>query len=174
MGNKEYVNYLGYRIDRHGIVTDLDTGKIIEIAYINGTNYVSLHYKSSDGETIHIRPVITRLMYSLFYDVKLKRTEFVVCADKNRRNIDLDNLVVMTRTEYYDFIGKRNSIKKMFTPEIVNEICSSYNPDKHYKNQYDKDGYSIRDLAKKYNCSQGLIQRILSHNYIDKEVADHA
>lgn len=163
---KQYVDYLGYRIDRHGTVTEISTGRNVEVAYIRGTNYVSLRYINEKNEVIYVRPVITRLMYTLFYDVELDRSKFVICKDKNRRNIDIDNLMLMTRSEYYEFIGKRNSIKKKFDAEAVKEICELYDAGKHYKNQYDKDGYSIRDLAKKYECSQGLIQKILSNQYL--------
>lgn len=112
--------------------------------------------------------ILGRLIYWLFieqfnYDNKNLCVSY---KDGNSLNIDLINLYLVERKDIIQGEGHRNRCK--LSDEQIKEIKNEWNM-KTGKNQYDKIGLSLNDLAKKYNVSKSNISMIIKGRSRDKE-----
>lgn len=147
------VDFHGYTIYEDGTVIGL-YGKEIK-QHINGGRYqIRLNIEGKRRSFI-----TSRLIYYVFNPFDIDDVNLCVTyKDDNPLNHHLDNLELIHRKDLIQGDGHRS--RTVITEEQAEEIRSLYQG-KTGSNQHDKEGYSLNDLAKKYNTSKSNIAAIV-------------
>lgn len=156
--NPTKIPYYSYIFSTEGKIYNKKGKELKTDKYKSGTRCITLYLPiDSTGCTKKVKLSVAKKLYELYYGITLDKDMVIDYLDQDPDNWCIKNLYVKK---------KKNDI---MTAEQVLEIRNLYfNHDKHMCNVYNKDSYSIRELAAKYNVSHNVIQKIL--NQLDIKV----
>lgn len=168
----EKYEYLGYIFMSNGSVYT-PTGKKAAIwKDPNGYDWVTIRTKSRNGKTSVRKICIAKVLYSFYHpDQVIDRKHTIGFKDGDSSNYACENLFLKNADKK---TGKRpdniKSRRRALTEDQVLSIQNLYsNHDKHFRSQWNKDSYSIRDLAQKYEVSIYTIQKVIAGCYHGEE-----
>lgn len=167
-------DYLGYLFLSDGTVYT-PKGKKATICKDNeGYSWVTIRAKSKNKKTSVRKICIAKALYEFYHPNEIiERSQSIGFYDGNKNNYDPQNMFLISKPKSTNIMRSKKSRKKALTMEQVKEIQNIYkNSDKHFRSQWNKDSYSIRDLAKKYGVSNYTIQRALAEKSKTEERKD--
>lgn len=144
--NEEKRDYYGYSVYKNGIIMSLKGEPLSPYTATYKNSHVNM---TINGKKTKKNRAI--LIYNMFSEKPLDRKHIIRFKDGNSDNVAFDNLMPVTRKEYYHSIGLNG--KSRMTEEEKDEIR------RIYENR--NNSVSIRDLCIKYGCSLLTIQKIL-------------
>lgn len=172
--DKDTIQYYRYTIKRNGSIKNEKGRELKRYNLAYPYSHVTLLINGKKKKR-----VVARLIYALFYELDTgktvsDKTTLLFFKDNNSQNTNYDNLEVVSRRE--GLLRKGNLVKRddngdfmrNFTLQEAEEIRRRYHAkqdDNKNLNQYKKVSPSIRELAKEYHCSVGLISKILKGDY---------
>lgn len=104
-----------------------------------------------------------RIVYEAVSGKKLSKVDIVKTKDGNEMNVAYDNLYLEKR--------KTVSIRKKFSPEMVEKIRKEYNKEEREKNGY-RGIYAhptYEEMCDKYDCSIATMYKIINNLYGEKK-----
>lgn len=163
MKNMKGYDYNGYTFYLNGTVTNAK-GEEIHISKDKyGGNYVLVKLYDNSGQLKAKKVYIARILYSFFHNIEISTKQVMGYHDGDKSNCHIENLYLKNKE---DVQIKHSSKCKVLTETQVKEIRSLYqNRDKHFRSQWNKDSYSLRDLATKYCVSLYTIQKVINGSY---------
>lgn len=157
----EYKIFHGYKIYENGMIIGL-YNKPIKANLNNGRYEIRLRV---DG--VRKNYILSRLLAHLFLDLDIEnKNKCVVHTDGNTLNIDLSNLEIKDRKDIIQ--GSKHVQRSKLSESDVKEIMLLYKG-KVGSNQYDKNGLSLNDIAKKYNVSKSTVHSIIKKRHRNKD-----
>lgn len=150
----------GYSFHSDGTVYNKNGKKLTHRYNAKGTAFVVIRQpvKVNTCETTKQKKIaIALFIYRNYHGLDHNKRILLGYKDGNKANCDINNL--------YETTGMH-----LLSKGQVDEIRASYkNKDRHFNNTYNKDSPSIRDLAKKYEVSVNVIQRVLKGDYLTSD-----
>ena len=141
-----------YAVSNFGYIKNLNSNKLLRI---NDRGMCTL-----EGENSNCSLSVSRLVYSCFNNVKLTKSEIVVNIDGDPTNANINNLTVLTRSEYIQKIRIiQNVMSNTGLPDAVMSSKTYYqNPKKalcHFVDETWKDitAYHIPNIQPWYLIS---------------------
>lgn len=154
----DHVEFYGYTIYQDGRILS-PRGQLLKRISLSGRDsHVSINISG-----VKAKVNVSKLVYSAFARETLPKNVILTYKDGDETNKAFDNLKKIPKRDYYSKIEKKK--KKMFTPEVVDEIRNKYIP-RNKDNYNDKNLPSYRSLAKEYGCSVFVIQKIMKGDYL--------
>lgn len=157
--------FYGYKVTDKGKVYSKSINREMKRMRINNSNPFIIFYIPQDDTIIKKRIQIAYLVYELFHETTINKSkETLIFKDGNNNNCELCNLKLIPKCEYH-------SKPRRFTEKEAEDIRKQYHESKVLNcNKHAKNGISIRDLAKKYNCSIRTIHLIVNNQYVKKNI----
>lgn len=147
------VDFHGYTIYEDGTVIGLH-GKKIKINLNAGRYEVGLRIENK-----RVTYMLSRLVYYVFCPFDINDKDLCVSfKDNDKLNVHLDNLFLIQRKDLIQ--GDKHIARAKLSDEQVEEIRNLYKG-KSGGNQFDKVGYSLKDLADKYGVTKSNIMWIV-------------
>ncbi|MFS0643735.1 hypothetical protein [Siminovitchia sp. 179-K 8D1 HS] len=155
------VDYHGYTIFEDGRIIGL-YGKEVKKRINNGRYEIRLVI---DGKRKNY--IVARLMYFVFVGFDISNKDLCIThKDGDYLNVHINNLQLQHRRDLIQ--GDKHVNRAKLTNEQVEEIRRLYRG-KTGNNQYDKQGYSLQDLANMYGVSKANIRMIISGDSRNKK-----
>lgn len=149
----KYKEYHGYKIHEDGTITGLN-GRPVKQRIRNNRREIKLNV---DGKRKNF--IVSRLVYCVFYPFDWNDKNLCVSfKDGNSLNVHLSNLYLTNRKDLIQGSKHRNRAK--LTDKQVKQIRQLYKG-KAGNSQYDKEGYSLQDIANMYGVTKSNIYMIL-------------
>jgi hypothetical protein len=147
------VDFHGYTIFENGKIIGL-YGKEVKKRINNGRYEVRLNI---DGKRKNY--IVSRLVYYVFnpFDIDDKNI-CISYKDNDKLNINISNLYLTHRKELIQ--GDKHKARSKVTNEQAEEIRQLWKG-KTGKNQLDKNGLSLQDIANMYGVTKGNIRMII-------------
>lgn len=167
-------DYLGYTFLSDGTVYTPKGKKAAICKDDAGYSWVTIRAESKNKK-ISVRKIcIAKALYEFYHPNEvIERSQSIGFYDGNKDNYDPKNMFLNSKPKITSRICPKKSRKKALTEDQIKEIQDNYkNSDKHFRSQWNKDSYSIRDLAKKYGVSNYTIQRALAEKSKTEERKD--
>lgn len=173
--DKDTVSYYTYIIKRNGTITTSEGKEVRKQNLHYQHSHISLNINGKS-----CKKNVARLIYSLFYEVDSNepalssKKSMLFFKDNDTTNVSYDNLEVVSRKEGFKRTGKTplrddktGDFQKRFSEKEVEIIQKEYHSKSDEKNinQFKKQKPSIRELAKKYDCSASSIAKIVKGKY---------
>lgn len=147
------IDFHGYTIYENGTIIGI-YGKEVKKRLNNDRYEVRLNI---EGKRKNF--VASRLIYYAFNPFDIENKDLCVSfKDENKQNIHLDNLYLTERKNLIQ--GDKHTARSKLTNEQVEEIKQLYKG-KSGSNQYNKEGYSLQDLADMYGVTKSNIMHIV-------------
>lgn len=147
------VDFHGYTIYENGTIIGL-YGKEVKKRLNNGRYEIRLNIEGKRKNYI-----VSRLVYHAFNPFNIEDQNMCISyKDNDKTNIHLDNLYLTHRKDLIQ--GDKHQSRAKLTDDQVKEIRQLYKG-KTGSNQFDKQGYSLNDLAAMYGVSKGNIKMII-------------
>lgn len=150
--------YYGYALYTNGTIIGIRGTQLKR----SERKILSILITDENGNTRRKTVIAARVLYELYYNVKLRRDQSIGYRDDDSSNISIENLYIYKRNSPED---KSFSMrKKLLSQEQTEEILRLYsNADGHCNSQWNKgpNDYTIRDLANKFSVSINTIQNVL-------------
>ena len=164
----QYIDQGGYRFYRNGSVLNIVHNRELKQKLIKGSHYVNLIDKMPGGGNKTRRVCVERMLFYLFTGDAPTRMYSIVNRNGQSGEYDITDLIKVRKCDKYLYSRGAYGGKKL-DRQTCDKIRSEYNFNSKPKNQYEKEGASMRDLAKKYDVSKNIIQRILDGTYYRDE-----
>lgn len=146
-------DFHGYTIYEDGTIIGL-YGKEVKKRINNGRYEVRLNIEGKRKNYI-----VSRLVYYVFNEFDINDQNLCVSyKDNDKLNIDLSNLYLTHRKDLIQG-DKHRSIARV-TDEQAEEIRQLWKG-KTGNNQYDKEGYSLQDIANMYGITKANVNWII-------------
>lgn len=156
-----YKIFHNYKIYKNGTIIN-KFGNKLKLRIKNNKYEVKLTINSERKNFI-----VSRLIYYVFlpFDI-IDKNLCISYKDNNSLNIHLDNLYLIHRKDLIQ--GEKHKTIAILTDQQIKEIKELYKG-KSGNNQYDKQNYSLQDLANMYNVTKGNIASIVKNKSRDKD-----
>lgn len=167
--SEKTIPFYDYHLHSDGYITNKYGHKLTPIRNKGYNHFVILTIKDGkDGKTRRQRFHFEKLLLEKFKNIYAGRSDVIWHIDGDDINFEISNLELISKKEY----NRRHHKKKktILSQKDVDEIIEKYNSSKNVINQYDKNYsddnyYSVRKLAREYNCSGYTIQLVLKGLY---------
>ena len=155
----EWRRYGPYLIYRNATIIDVRTGKRIKPTLKKGRYYVGLRMDESKKKT---RPnPLLRILYKTFIDDAIGPHDYIVPKDGNYLNYDIDNLQMITASEFNETFNKHCGRKRVVTRDLYKKILF-----------LNEKGLSLRSISKICKLSTNTVSHMLRNGfYGEKENA---
>lgn len=165
--NIKIIPFYGYYLTENGDVFNNRGHKLTPIKNKNYNHFIILTI-TVDNQKQRQRFNLEKLMLEQFKGISTTRTDMVWYINGNEEDYRLQNLELITKKEYNRRKNKKK--KTILSQKDVDEILHKYHGSHNVVNQYDKNYndtnfYSVRKLAREYNCSGYTIQLVLTGKY---------
>lgn len=148
------VDFHGYTIYENGKIIGL-YGKEVKKRLNNGRYEIRLNIEGKRKNYI-----VSRLVYHAFNPFDIDNKDLCISyKDNDKLNIDLSNLYLTHRKELIQ--GDKHQNRAKLTDDQVKEIRQIYKG-KTGSNQYDKQGFSLADLAARYGVTKANVKMIVN------------